>query len=154
MKIKIYSVNLSKQKGTAKTPVESARLVEDHGLKDDAHAGIDGIRQVSLLAFESIEKQNGSLKAAGAVGELVPGDFGENITTLGIDLLKLKIGDRLRFGNEAVLEISKIGKDCHRRCAIYYKTGDCIMPREGIFGKVLKGGIVTIGDNIEDIGHD
>ncbi len=73
---------------------------------------------------------------------------------MGIDLLKLKIGNRLKFGKEVVLEISKIGKDCHRRCAIYYKTGDCIMPREGIFAKVLKGGILVIGDQIEVMGYD
>lgn len=151
--MKICSINLSKQKGTAKTPVEFAQFLEGSGLKGDAHAGIDAIRQVSLLAFESIMKQNESLKNSGVAGELKPGDFGENITTSGIDLLKLKIGDRLKFGNETMLEISKIGKDCHGRCAIYYKTGDCIMPREGIFAKVLKGGVVVAGDKIEAVNN-
>ncbi len=153
MKTIILSVNSSKKKGTAKTPVESARLLEGCGLQGDAHAGIDEIRQVSLLAFESIMKQNESLKISGNAGNLKPGDFGENITTSGIDLLKLKIGDRLKFGDETILEISKIGKECHGRCAIYYKTGDCIMPREGLFAKVLKGGVVSAGDKIEAVNN-
>ncbi|MFH1245917.1 MAG: MOSC domain-containing protein [Candidatus Omnitrophota bacterium] len=152
MKPKICSVNLSKSKGTAKTPVESARFIEGYGLKDDAHAGGDAIRQVSLLALESIKRQNDCSKIPDGTGELKPGDFGENITTFGINLLELKIGDRLKIGGEVVLEISKIGKECHRRCAIYYKTGDCVMPREGIFGKVLEGGVAAVGDQIEVLG--
>lgn len=147
MKAEIYSINLSKQKGIAKIPVESAQAIENYGLKDDVHAG-DEIKQVSLLAFESIKKQRECAKIPAARG-LKPGDFAENITTSGIELVKLKIGDRLKIGDSVVLEVTKIGKDCHRYCAIYYKTGDCIMPREGIFAKVIKGGAISVADKIE-----
>lgn len=148
MKARVYSINISKIKGVSKTPVSSAEVIEDFGFKQDAHAG-DKIRQVSLLALESINKQKECAKIKNTSAELKPGDFAENLTTQGIALSKLKIGDKLKIGKDVVLEISKIGKDCHRYCAVYYKTGDCIMPREGIFAKVLKGGVVTVGDNIE-----
>ena len=146
IKGRIVSINCSPTKGVAKSPVLEAVLIEEFGLEGDAHAG-DAIKQVSLLALESIKKQESCPKVKTGI-ELKPGDFAENITTEGLSLIELKVGDKLKVGTEVVLEISKIGKDCHRYCAIYYKLGDCIMPREGIFAKVLKGGIVRRGDEI------
>lgn len=148
MKGRICSINLSKNKGTGKNPVNESRLIKDLGLETDAHFG-PGIRQVSLLALESINEQNSRLIAKELKPSLKKGDFAENITTQGIRLLGLKIGDRLKLGARVVLEISKIGKECHKRCAIYYKIGDCIMPREGIFAKVIKGGVIRTGDSIK-----
>lgn len=148
MKGRICSINLSKNKGTGKNPVNESKLIKNFGLKTDAHSG-PGIRQVSLLALESINEQNSRLIAKELKPSLKKGDFAENITTQGIRLLDLKIGDRLKLGARVVLEISKIGKECHKRCAIYYKIGDCIMPREGIFAKVIKGGVIRTGDSIE-----
>ncbi|UCD16160.1 MAG: MOSC domain-containing protein [Candidatus Omnitrophota bacterium] len=146
-KSKIYSINISKTKGTPKTATETAKLIENLGLEQDAHAQ-GGIKQVSLLSIESIRKQNNCPKIKkGTV--LKPGDFAENITTEGIDLTTLKIGGKLTIGKDVILEISKIGKECHKYCAIYYKTGDCIMPREGIFAKVIKGGIIKRNDIIK-----
>jgi len=145
---KIFSINCSKIKGVSKSPIKSALLIEGIGLDKDAHAG-GGLKQVSLLSMESIRKQKACAKVKKTGLLLGPGDFAENITTEGIDLSTLKIGNRLRLGQGAVIEISKIGKDCHKYCAIYYKIGDCIMPREGIFAKVLKGGEVIVGDDIE-----
>jgi len=121
--------------------VGSALLKEDSGIEGDAHAGTPK-RQVSLLAIESVEK----MRAKGL--KVSPGDFAENITTEGIDLLGLKIGERLSLGSGAILEISQIGKECHTRCNIYYQAGDCVMPKEGIFAKVIKGGTVKTGDEI------
>lgn len=145
---KIFSINYSKAKGVSKTPVKSALLIEGFGLDKDVHAGSD-LRQVSLLSIESIKKQRECAKVKKAGFLLKPGDFAENITTEGIKLSALKIGDRLKLGKHTVIEISKIGKECHKYCSIYYKIGNCIMPREGIFAKVLKGGDVSVGDNIE-----
>lgn len=146
---RIFSINISKNKGVAKGSIGSARLVEGHGMEGDVHAGA-GIKQVSLLSIESIRKQKECAKKSPGI-ELKAGDFAENITTEGIDLIGLKVGDKLRVGEDIVLEISKIGKDCHGYCAIYYKLGDCIMPREGIFAMVIKGGIVNMGDSLEVI---
>lgn len=146
IKGEIVSINRSKLKGVAKSPVSEAVLIRGFGLEDDAHAG-DTIKQVSLLALESIKKQDACPKVK-AGRALKPGDFAENITTQGLNLVGLKVGDKLRVGKEAVLEISKIGKDCHKYCAIYYKLGDCIMPREGIFAKVLEGGTIRQKDQI------
>lgn len=145
---KIFSVNYSKVKGVSKTPVKSGSLIEGFGLEKDAHAG-QGEKQVSLLSLESIVKQKECAKVRKTGLMLEPGDFGENITTQGIELSTLKIGDKLKLGQGAVIEISKIGKDCHKYCAIYYKIGDCIMPKEGIFAKVLRPGEITAGDDIE-----
>jgi MOSC domain-containing protein YiiM len=147
---KVFSINVSKTKGVPKTPVGTAKLIENFGVGGDAH-GEGGIRQVSLLAIESINKQNACPKVKNNGEPLVPGDFAENITTQGIDLTSLRIGERFRIGKAAVIEISKIGKECHKFCAIYYKTGDCIMPREGIFAKVINGGIINKGDIITKI---
>lgn len=140
----ITSINISARKGVQKQPVGNVAqnvLVND-GLENDAHAG-KWHRQVSFLAEESIAK-------AREMGlEVGPGDFAENFTTQGIDLLDLPLGTQLRLGKEVLVEISQIGKVCHTRCAIYHLAGDCIFPREGIFGVVLEGGIVSKGDFIE-----
>ncbi|MCP4652725.1 MAG: MOSC domain-containing protein [Candidatus Omnitrophica bacterium] len=147
---KVFSINVSKKKGTPKTPVKKARLIENFGIEGDAH-GEAGIRQVSLLALESIEKQLACPKVQQKGISLKPGDFAENVTTQGLALVDLLIGTKLKIGAEVILEISKIGKECHKYCAIYYKTGDCIMPREGIFAKVIKAGTIAVSDSIEII---
>ncbi len=134
----ILSLNVSKEKGMPKTPVPRMVLVEDRGIEGDAHAG-PGNRQVSLLADEDIETMREKLDS------LVPGDFAENITTRGIDLPSLPLGTRLYVGG-AVLEISQIGKECHSGCAIREKTGDCVMPRRGVFARVVEGGEITDED--------
>lgn len=138
---KIISVNISTKKGTRKKPVGYARILLDHGIDGDAHAA-QWHRQVSLLAKESIDKMT-------AMGLKVgPGDFAENLTTQGVDLLALPIGSRLRIGLDIVLEVTQIGKECHTRCAIYRQAGDCVMPKEGIFAKVINGGIVNTDDRV------
>ncbi len=139
----IKAVCISSEKHVQKDDVGKALLIEEYGLEGDAHAGY-AHRQVSLLAEESVEK----MKALG-LKNLRPGAFGENLTTSGIDLLSLKVGDRLRVGEEIILEVSQIGKECVERCAIYYQAGDCIMPREGIFARVIRGGHLRRGDLIE-----
>lgn len=140
--MKIVSIAVSRKKGTTKTPVEEAFVTRDHGLEGDAHAG-PWHRQVSLLASESID-------AARAQGlEVGFGDFAENIATVGVDWKTLPIGTRARLGRDVVLEITQIGKECHTRCAIFYKAGDCIMPREGVFARVIHEGMVRRGDPIE-----
>ena len=138
----VVSVNLSERKTVRKTPGTSGTLVFDRGFEGDAHAG-DWHRQVSLLALESIEE----MRAKGL--DVGPGDFAENITTSGIDLMVLPVGSVLRVGEQAVLEISQIGKVCHTKCAIYYQAGDCVMPREGIFAVVRTPGDVNVGDRVE-----
>lgn len=139
--MKIDSIAISKKKGTRKTPVKEASLIQDHGLEGDAHAG-PWHRQVSFLASESIE----SAREQGL--DVTFGDFAENIATTGIDWPKIPIGTRVRLGRSALVEITQIGKECHNKCAIYYMAGDCIMPREGIFARVLKGGKIQCGDKI------
>jgi MOSC domain-containing protein YiiM len=137
----VVSIAISKKKGTRKTQVDAALLVADHGLEGDAHAG-PWHRQVSFLASESIARaKEGGL-------EVGFGDFAENIATRGIDWLKVPVGTRLHIGDHAEVEITQIGKECHKKCAIYYAAGDCIMPKEGIFARVLKGGTVRINDPI------
>ena len=141
---RIVSINTSAHKGTRKIPVADGHdtVIKQFGLASDAHAG-HWHRQVSFLAVESIN----TARARGLdVGE---GDFGENFTTQGINLLSLPLGTQLKLGSEVLVEISQIGKVCHTRCAIYYLAGDCIFPREGIFGVVLQGGEVHIGDDIQ-----
>ncbi|NLM24369.1 MAG: molybdenum cofactor biosynthesis protein [Firmicutes bacterium] len=141
---KIVAVCISPNKGERKKNVERGRLLPDLGLEGDAHAGF-AHRQVSLLALESIAK----MQAKGL--EVGPGDFAENLTTSGIDLLSLPVGTRLQAGKEAILRVTQIGKECHSRCAIYYQAGDCVMPREGIFAEVLAGGEVAVGDELKVI---
>ena len=140
--MKIVSIATSRKKGTRKKTVDTAVVLQDYGLEDDAHAG-DWHRQVSLLAVESIDK-------ARQMGlEVTFGDFAENIATSGLDLPNLPVGTRLKMGDTVILEISQIGKECHKKCAIYYQAGDCIMPREGVFAKVIEGGAIAMNDRIE-----
>ncbi|KAF0127337.1 MAG: hypothetical protein FD189_404 [Elusimicrobia bacterium] len=155
---KIYSINVSKAKGVPKSRADKAMLLRDLGIEGDAHAapgrGADasaGIRQVSLLDIESIRGQMADAKAKGATVEIRPGVYAENITTEGLDLAALRIGDRLKAGPKAILRISRIGKECHSHCAIYRQVGDCIMPRKGIFAEVLEGGEIAAGDTLEKI---
>ncbi len=136
----ILSLNTSMSKGVNKKPVEATEIVVDHGMKGDAHAA-NWHRQISLLAEESIEK----MRAKGL--ELAFGDFAENITTRGLDLPALPVGTRLKAG-ETTLEVTQIGKKCHKGCEIFKKVGDCIMPREGIFVKVITPGTLHCGDSI------
>jgi MOSC domain-containing protein YiiM len=140
MPAQVVAVCISEKKGERKTPVASVELREEHGIVGDAHAG-DWHRQVSLLAHESIEK----MQQMGLAVE--SGDFAENITTSGIELFSLPVGTRLTIG-ETLLEVTQIGKECHTRCAIFYQAGDCVMPKEGIFARVLKGGAVKPGDRV------
>jgi MOSC domain-containing protein YiiM len=143
---KIVSINLSEKKGTVKTPVDSVELIENLGIKGDAHSG-PGIRQVSLLAIESykrFEKEN-HYKSC-----LKHGSFGENIVTEGIVLHKLSIGTILQV-KDVRLQVSKIGKECHAPCGIAKQTGKCIMPNEGVFAVVVKGGIINKGDLLKII---
>ena len=139
---RIVAVSLSDRKGVKKANVKKARLLKDHGMENDAHAG-KWHRQVSLLAIESIKK----IRDKGL--DVAPGEFAENITTEGIQLWELPIGLRLKFGGDAVAEVTQIGKECHNKCAIYYKAGDCIMPREGVFARVLEEGKIHCGDTIQ-----
>jgi molybdopterin adenylyltransferase len=137
---RILSVNVAAQKGVRKDPVESIIAVVEHGVEGDAHAG-PWHRQVSLLAGESIEKMKT------ACPSVEPGSFGENITTEGLVLYELPVGTRM-YAGEAMLEVAQIGKECHDRCAIFHQAGDCVMPREGIFARVLEGGKIEPGDGI------
>jgi MOSC domain-containing protein YiiM len=141
-KSEIIAVCTSAEKHVQKEEVGEVLLVVDHGIDGDAHFGF-GHRQVSLLADESVDK----MRAMG-LEDLRPGAFGENLVTRGIDLLSLEIGDSIRVGAEVLLEVTQIGKECVDRCAIYYAAGDCIMPREGIFARVVAGGTVKGGDEI------
>jgi MOSC domain-containing protein YiiM len=138
----VVSVNMSARKTVRKTPGENGTLVFDRGFEGDAHAG-DWHRQVSLLGLESIA----AMVAAGL--NVGPGDFAENITTSGIDLLSLPVGTVIKLGDSSELEISQIGKVCHTKCAIYYQAGDCVMPRDGLFAVVRRAGDVRVGDAIE-----
>jgi len=138
---RIVAVSISDRKGVVKHNVPEALLVVEHGLEGDAHAGSG--RQVSLLAKESIDK----MLALGA--KVQSGDFAENITVQGLEVMALPVGTRLEVGPEAELEITQIGKACRKGCAIREQVGDCVMPREGVFARVLRGGIVKPGDRIE-----
>lgn len=144
----IVSVNTSAKKGQIKRPVAAAELRTGRGIEGDAHRDF-GHRQVSLLAVEDIEAQKARLGDAGAASRLVPGAFAENLTTRGLDLASLAIGDLLVLGGRVRLKVSQIGKDCHTKCAVYHLTGDCIMPARGIFCEVLDDGGVRPGDTIE-----
>ncbi|MDD2212043.1 MAG: molybdopterin-binding protein [Clostridia bacterium] len=138
----IVAVCTSKHKGEQKKEVGSAMLVKDLGLAGDAHAGF-AHRQVSLLALESIQK----MREKGLA--LRPGSFAENLTTEGLELFTIPIGTRLKVGQDVLLRVTQIGKECHHHCEVYQKVGDCVMPREGIFTEVLQGGKVCAGDDLE-----
>lgn len=152
----IVSLNVSEKTGTRKRPVDAIILLAGVGIEGDAHAGLIDERQVSLLAVEEIEMASERLTEGGcalatgvaSVARLLPGDFAENITTRGIPLHLLPLGTRIRIG-EVILEVSKIGKECHAACEIRRLVGDCVMPRRGIFARVIKGGEV----GHEDSGH-
>ena len=167
----ILSVNVSTKKGEAKRPVpggERVTLREDWGIEGDVHAG-PGVKQVSLLAWESVEVQlelmrekgvkcpkaeeltekAGAEEGAGEdVYDLHPGDYAENLTVQGVDLKNVTPGDRIGVGPDVILEVTRIGKECHQHCAVYQRLGDCVMPREGVFTRVLRGGQVRAGDDV------
>ncbi|MGB6606681.1 MAG: MOSC domain-containing protein [Atribacterota bacterium] len=139
---RILAVCQSREKGTVKKDIGSGALIENYGLENDAHAG-KWHRQISLLGIESINK----MKDKGF--EIKFGDFAENLTTENIILPELPLGTKLAVGESVLLEVTQIGKECHHNCEIRKKIGDCVMPREGIFARVLKGGKVKTGDCIE-----
>jgi len=136
----VKAVCISENKGERKKPVAEVELRVNHGIVGDAHAG-DWHRQISLLASESIDK----MRAMGL--DVDSGDFAENITTTGIELVSLPVGTSLQIG-KVLMEVTQIGKECHSRCAIYEQAGDCVMPKEGIFTKVISGGSIKPGDEI------
>jgi len=141
----VIAVCRSATKGTSKENIHRGFFKENYGLLEDAHSDAAWHRQVSLLAMESIQK----MEAMGLT--LKPGDFAENITTEGMDLVSLPLGTRLAVGGEVVLEVTQIGKECHTGCAVFKQVGKCIMPREGIFARVIRGGMVQEGDRIQII---
>jgi MOSC domain-containing protein YiiM len=140
---RIIAVCKSEKKGTKKKDVGEGLLKADFGLVGDAHADCCTHRQVSLLAVESIDK----MRALGL--DVNPGDFAENLTTEEIDLISLPVSTRISVGKQIVLEITQIGKECHTGCAIYRQVGKCIMPEEGVFARVIRGGPVRAGDQIK-----
>ncbi len=137
---RIHSISVSETKGDQKHNVGEATLVENHGIEGDAHAGSE--RQVSLLPLESFSKMDEHLV------DLKPGVFAENLTTMGLNFEDVSIGRKLMIGERIVLEVIQIGKECHNDCHIREAVGDCIMPREGVFVRVLKGGVIRVGDAI------
>jgi MOSC domain-containing protein YiiM len=143
----IVSVNTSLKKGQLKRPAAAVELLAGRGIEGDAHKDF-AHRQVSLLAIEDIEAQKEKLGPGSSVA-LGPGAFAENLTTRGLDLGGLAVGDELVIGGTVQLRVSQIGKDCHTKCAVYHLVGDCIMPARGIFCEVLSGGTVRPGDTVE-----
>ena len=141
---KIVAISISKKKGIPKSNIDSAKLIENWGIDGDIHAG-NWHRQISFLALESIDK----MRAKG-IPSLRPGAFAENITTEFIDIPHLQIGSKIKIG-DAELEVTQIGKECHDKCAIFVKVGDCVMPREGIFARVLKPGNIKVDDKVRVI---
>ena len=137
---KVHAICISEKKGTQKSFIEEATFIENFGIENDAHAG-KWHRQVSLLAYEKIADFN----SRGA--EVKDGAFGENLVVSGIKLNELPVGQKIQVG-ETLLEVTQIGKECHTRCAIYYRVGQCIMPKNGIFTRVLKGGNIKVGDSV------
>lgn len=137
---KVISVNISEIRGIQKHNVGKAKLIEDYGIENDAHAG-KWHRQVSLLSHEKIE----AFRAKGA--EVKDGAFGENIVVSGIDFKTLPVGTRFQC-NDVILEMTQIGKECHHGCEIFQKMGECIMPREGVFAKIIHGGEIAVGDEM------
>jgi len=137
---RIVAISISAKKGIPKSNVGEATLIEDWGIEGDAHAG-PGHRQVSILAVESID----TMRAKGL--DVNPGDFAENIATEGIAVASIEIGRKVALGT-ALIVLTQIGKECHSRCAIFEQAGDCVMPREGVFGRVLRGGTIRVGDRV------
>lgn len=140
---KLAAISVSHKKGIPKSNVATASLRQAHGIEGDAHAG-DWHRQISLLAMESIDK----MRKSGLPG-LRPGAFAENLTTEFLELPTLALGTKIKIGKAVELEVTQIGKECHAHCAIFYKVGDCVMPREGIFAKVIHAGDISVNDEIE-----
>ena len=140
---KIIAICKSKDKGTPKEDVKEGLLKEEFGLVGDAHADCCTHRQVSLLAVESINRMRSNGFNVG------PGDFAENLTTQEVDLVSLPVGTRLSVGQRVILEVTQIGKQCHTKCAIYRQIGRCVMPKEGIFARVVRGGLVKAGDELK-----
>jgi len=140
---RIIAISVSKTKGEPKDNIDSAKFIENWGIEGDVHAG-DWHRQISLLAIESINKMDSAGKVI-----LRPGIFAENLTIEGLELSQFAIGSRISAGKDCILEITQIGKECHNRCGIFNAVGDCVMPREGIFARVVRGGLVEVNDNIE-----
>lgn len=140
--MRVVAINISEKKGVPKVTIPEGNFIEEFGLEGDAHGG-KWHRQVSLLGIESIDK----MKAVGVQG-LCTGKFAENLTTEGVVLYELPVGTQLKIG-DTIQEVTQIGKECHQKCAIYHTVGDCVMPKEGIFTRVLKGGVVKAGDEIE-----
>lgn len=138
---KIIAISRSEKKGQKKHNIESANLIVNYGMEGDAHAG-NWHRQISLLGIASIDH----MKAQGA--DVKPGDFAENITVEGLVLYEIPVGTKVRIGDEAILEITQIGKECHQGCEIMKQVGSCIMPTQGIFAKVLQNGIIRVGDEV------
>lgn len=145
MEGRILAVSISAHTGEKKRNVGQATVIANQGIESDAHAG-DWHRQVSLLAIESI----GKIRARGI--DVNPGDFAENLTTEGIRLWEIPVGGHLKIGDCILAEVTQIGKTCHSRCAIFQQVGDCVMPREGIFVKILEGGEVRPGDPVRLLG--
>ncbi len=145
---RIIAVCKSEKVGTRKEPVAEGIIIEGYGLADDAHADANSHRQVSLIAIESIKK----MQDMGY--DVNPGDFAENLTTEGIELASLPVGTEFHVGKETILELTQIGKDCHSGCAIFQEIGKCIMPKEGVFTRVIRGGSVKAGDEIKGIKRD
>jgi MOSC domain-containing protein YiiM len=139
---RIIAICKGEKKRTKKEPEAEGVLREGYGLAGDAHADWRTHRQVSLLATESINK----MRSLGL--HIGPGDFAENLTCEGIDLVSLSVGAHLSIGKEVILEVTQIGKECHSGCDIYRQIGKCIMPKEGVFAKVINGGLVKAGDTI------
>jgi len=139
---KVIAVCKSEKKGTRKEDVTEAFLKEGYGLLGDAHADCCTHRQVSLLAIESINR----MRSLGF--DVNPGDFAENLTTQGVDLVSLPIGTRIAIEKDVLLEVTQIGKECHSGCAVFQQIGKCIMPKEGVFARVIRGGLVKAGDQI------
>jgi len=144
MEGKVVAVCRSEQKGTVKKEINSGEIIKGFGLKGDAHGG-NWHRQISLLAKESIDKFKNKVKEN---YELNFGDFAENITTEGIKLYDFPVGSKIKIGKKVILEVTQIGKKCHHECKIYQQIGNCIMPKEGIFAKVLNGGKIKVGDPV------
>ncbi|MBE0415956.1 MAG: MOSC domain-containing protein [Dehalococcoidia bacterium] len=138
----IIAVCRSDQKGTRKKDVGEGFLRENYGILQDAHADENTHRQVSLIAMESINK----MRELGL--EVGPGDFAENVTTKGLNLVSLPLGTRISLGENAILEVTQIGKECHTPCAIYHQVGMCIMQQEGVFARVIRSGLIKVGDEV------
>jgi len=140
----VHAISISPKKGTKKFNVAECEVIKDFGLRGDSHGG-ENSRQVSLLSYENIVASNSK------EGELLPGDFAENITTNNFPLVALRVGDKIKIGDGVVLSVTQLGKTCHDKCEILKKMGSCIMPKKGVFAKVLNGGIIRVNDEIRKI---